>query len=126
MLEKAYVLEGEATLTADNPALHGAEPVRIGPGDMVTFPKGWKGRWEVHSFVRKRYAFFDAKGLQVDEIEEEEGEEEGEGTTKPATEQTKARSQAKATSAGKGSKTKSGGAVGGDAVNPAPSKRRKK
>jgi hypothetical protein len=21
--------------------------------DMVTFPKGWKGRWEVHSFLKK-------------------------------------------------------------------------
>eukprot|EP00959_Pyramimonas_sp_CCMP1952_P098472 2058691-Pyramimonas_sp.AAC.1 len=76
MLEKAYVLEGEATLTADNPDLHGAQPVRIVPGDMVTFPKGWKGQWEVHSFILKRYAFFDAKGLQVDEVEENDDNDE--------------------------------------------------
>ena len=38
MLEKAYVLEGSATLTADDPEAHGA-PVTIQPKDMVTFPK---------------------------------------------------------------------------------------
>ena len=46
MEEKAYVLEGSATLTADDPAKHG-DPVTIGPKDMVTFPKGWKGAWKV-------------------------------------------------------------------------------
>ena len=66
MLEKAYVLEGSATLTPDDAALHGP-PVTIAAGDMVTFPKGWRGRWEVHSFLNKRYAFFDGKGIRVDE-----------------------------------------------------------
>ena len=58
-------------------------PVTINPKDMVTFPKGWRGRWKVHSFLRKRYAFFDGKGIRVDEDEEEEEEEEGqkEGST---------------------------------------------
>lgn len=60
------MLEGEATLTADDATKHGP-PVRIGAGDMVTFPKGWAGRWEVHSFLKKRYAFFDGEGLRVDE-----------------------------------------------------------
>jgi uncharacterized cupin superfamily protein len=71
MLEKAYVLEGSATLTADDAVAHGP-PVTIHPKAMVTFPKGWRGRWVVHSFLRKRYAFFDAKGIRVDESEEEE------------------------------------------------------
>jgi len=75
MLEKAYVLEGSATLTADDEAAHGP-PVTIHPKDMVTFPKGWRGRWKVHSFLRKRYAFFDGKGIRVDEDEDEEEEEE--------------------------------------------------
>eukprot|EP00238_Polyblepharides_amylifera_P005051 CAMPEP_0196593034 /NCGR_PEP_ID=MMETSP1081-20130531/74440_1 /TAXON_ID=36882 /ORGANISM="Pyramimonas amylifera, Strain CCMP720" /LENGTH=142 /DNA_ID=CAMNT_0041916885 /DNA_START=31 /DNA_END=459 /DNA_ORIENTATION=- len=76
MEEKAYVLEGEATLTADLDT-YGLESVsvRIVPGDMVTFPKGWKGYWEVHSMLRKRYAFFDSQGFQVDEIEEETEDE---------------------------------------------------
>uniref|UniRef100_A0A7S1BDB3 (S)-ureidoglycine aminohydrolase cupin domain-containing protein n=1 Tax=Corethron hystrix TaxID=216773 RepID=A0A7S1BDB3_9STRA len=71
VLEKAYVVEGSATLTADDPVLHGA-PVTIRPRDMVTFPKGWRGSWEVHSFLRKRYAFFDHRGIQIDEEEEED------------------------------------------------------
>jgi len=71
VLEKAYVVEGSATLTADDPLLHG-EPVTIKPRDMVSFPKGWRGRWEVHSFLSKRYAFFDHRGIQIDEEEEED------------------------------------------------------
>jgi hypothetical protein len=126
MLEKAYVLEGSATLTADDAAAHGP-PVTISAKDMVTFPKvgrgggtcrfsgarcsrarmaslagtparlwpaltarrlaahayslltcvraqGWRGRWDLHSFLKKRYAFFDGKGLRVDEDEDEEDE----------------------------------------------------
>jgi len=75
MLEKAYILEGSATLTADDEAAHG-KPVTIKPKDMVTFPKGWRGTWEVHSFLKKRYAFFDAKGIQIDESEDEAEEAE--------------------------------------------------
>lgn len=33
-LEKAYVLQGEATLTPDDPKLHG-EAVRIGPSESI-------------------------------------------------------------------------------------------
>jgi uncharacterized membrane protein YgcG len=75
MEEKAYVLEGSATLTADDPLKHG-EPVTIVPGDRVTFPKGWRGTWKVHSFLRKVYAFFDREGLRVDEDEDVDEEEE--------------------------------------------------
>jgi len=71
--EKAYVVEGSATLTADDPSLHG-EPVTIKALDMVTFPKGWCGRWEVHSFLRKRYAFFDHQGIRIDEEEDDDAE----------------------------------------------------
>ena len=73
--EKAYVLEGSATLTADDEARHGP-PVTVVPGDMVTFPKKWSGVWEVHSFLRKVYAFFDREGVRIDEEIEEEEEEE--------------------------------------------------
>jgi SAM-dependent methyltransferase len=34
---------------------------------MVTFPKGWSGKWVVHSFLKKKYAFFDKDGLRIDE-----------------------------------------------------------
>ena len=47
------VLEGSATLTPDDPEKHGA-PVTVNARDMVTAPKGWTGRWEVHSFLKKR------------------------------------------------------------------------
>jgi hypothetical protein len=69
--EKAYIIEGTATLTADDEAKHGT-PVSIGPKDMVTFPKGWTGRWDVDSFLQKKYAFFDSKGLRVDEDESDD------------------------------------------------------
>ena len=75
--EKAYVIEGSATLTADEPDKHGP-PITIGPRDMVTFPKGWRGRWHVEAFLKKRYAFFDAKGLRVDEDEDEDEDEDTE------------------------------------------------
>ena len=75
MMEKAYVLEGSATLTPDDVALHGA-PITISAKDMVSFPKGWRGTWEVHSFLRKKYAFFDGSGIRVDESDDEEEEEE--------------------------------------------------
>ena len=39
---------------------------------MVTFPKGWKGHWKIHSFLKKRIAFFDSKGLRVDEDTDDE------------------------------------------------------
>lgn len=78
MEEKAYVLEGSATLTADDPVKNGP-PVTIVPGDMVTFPKNWSGVWEVHSFLRKVYAFFDKEGLRVDEEEDNDEEAEDKG-----------------------------------------------
>jgi uncharacterized cupin superfamily protein len=73
LCEKAYIMEGSATLTANDPTKHGP-PVTIVPGDMVTWPKGWQGTWVVHSFLCKRYAFFDGEGLRVDEDEDEDDE----------------------------------------------------
>lgn len=50
--ETAYVLEGRVTVgTSDG------ENVEIGPGDLVTFPKGLKCRWTVHEKIRKVYRF---------------------------------------------------------------------
>ncbi|MBN1938258.1 MAG: cupin domain-containing protein [Candidatus Aminicenantes bacterium] len=50
--EICYFLEGDVTVIPD-----GGEPVRIGKGDLVTFPKGLSCVWEVNAPVRKRYRF---------------------------------------------------------------------
>ena len=42
---------------------------------MVTFPKGWKGSFKIHSFLQKRVAFFDSKGLRLDEDTTDEEKE---------------------------------------------------
>jgi uncharacterized cupin superfamily protein len=83
--EKAYILEGSATLTPTNPSV--GSPVDIVAKDMVTFPKGWTGNWTIHSFISKRYAFFDAKGLQIDEDLDEDEEEEGQDDAQEKAEQ---------------------------------------
>ncbi|WP_456433577.1 cupin domain-containing protein [Thermosulfuriphilus sp.] len=47
--ETCYILEGEVTVkTAD-------EEVEIGPGDLVTFPKGLDCTWVVKKAIRKHY-----------------------------------------------------------------------
>ena len=50
--ETCYLLEGEVLVTPD-----GGEPVRVGKGDLVTFPSGMSCTWEVISPVRKHYTF---------------------------------------------------------------------
>ena len=50
--ETCYVLRGEVTVTPD-----GAEPVKIGPGDLVEFDKGLKCTWKITKAVRKHYVF---------------------------------------------------------------------
>mmetsp|Transcript_22255 Transcript_22255/g.57016 ORF Transcript_22255/g.57016 Transcript_22255/m.57016 type:complete len:195 (+) Transcript_22255:150-734(+) len=110
--EKAYVLEGEATLTPDDPALHGAA-VRIVPKDMVTFPKGWRGRWEVHSFLRKHYAFFDGKGLRVDEASDSEDDGEAGEAGQPEVKKSAPAASAAKGKAGKASPTAKGGGAKG-------------
>ena len=48
--ETCYFLEGEVVVTPD-----GGEPVRIGKGDLVTFPAGLSCTWEIRLPVRKHY-----------------------------------------------------------------------
>lgn len=50
--ETCYFLEGEVIVT---PA--GGSPVRVGKGDLVTFPRGLHCTWEVLRAVRKHYSF---------------------------------------------------------------------
>lgn len=50
--ETCYVLEGRVVVTPD-----GEEPVEIGPGDLVTFPRGMSCTWRVEAPIRKHYMF---------------------------------------------------------------------
>jgi uncharacterized cupin superfamily protein len=50
--ETCYFLDGDVLVT---PA--GEEAVRVGRGDLVTFPRGMSCTWEVRSAVRKHYRF---------------------------------------------------------------------
>ncbi|MDH4276125.1 MAG: cupin domain-containing protein [Gammaproteobacteria bacterium] len=52
--ETCYFLQGEVIVTPD-----GGTPVRIGEGDLVTFPSGMRCTWQVLHPVRKHYHFFD-------------------------------------------------------------------
>lgn len=50
--ETCYILEGEVVVTPE-----GGEPVSIGKGDLVTFPKGMDCHWDIHVAIRKHYCF---------------------------------------------------------------------
>jgi uncharacterized protein len=50
--ETCYFLEGEVTVTPE-----AGEPVCMGAGDLVTFPKGMRCTWEISRPVRKHYMF---------------------------------------------------------------------
>jgi uncharacterized cupin superfamily protein len=50
--ETCYVLEGDVTVTPE-----GGEPVTIGRGDLVTFPKGMRCVWDISAPIRKHYRF---------------------------------------------------------------------
>lgn len=50
--ETCYFLEGDVVVTPD-----GGEPVRVGRGQLVTFPAGMSCTWEVRVPVRKHYRF---------------------------------------------------------------------
>lgn len=52
--ETCYFLEGEVVVTPD-----GGTPVKMGKGDLVTFPKGMSCTWKVLQPVRKHYTFED-------------------------------------------------------------------
>ncbi|WP_457631454.1 cupin domain-containing protein [Oceanithermus sp.] len=50
--ETCYFLEGRVVVTPD-----GGEPVEVGAGDLVTFPRGMSCTWKVVEPVRKHYNF---------------------------------------------------------------------
>jgi uncharacterized protein len=50
--EICYLLAGEAIITPD-----GGNPVTIGVGDLVTFPRGMSCTWKVTAPIRKHYLF---------------------------------------------------------------------
>ncbi|MCU0693474.1 MAG: cupin domain-containing protein [Polyangiaceae bacterium] len=50
--ETCYFLEGDVEVTPD-----GGQAVRVGKGDLVTFPAGMSCVWDVRSPVRKHYRF---------------------------------------------------------------------
>ncbi len=50
--ETCYILEGKAIVTPQ-----GGEPVTIESGDLVTFPKGMKCRWQIVEDIEKHYKF---------------------------------------------------------------------
>ncbi len=50
--ETCYILEGKAIVTPQ-----GSEPVTIESGDLVTFPKGMKCRWQIVEAIEKHYTF---------------------------------------------------------------------
>jgi uncharacterized cupin superfamily protein len=50
--EICFFLDGEVEVTPD-----GGSSVRIGKGDLVTFPAGMKCTWKVIRAVRKHYRF---------------------------------------------------------------------
>jgi uncharacterized protein len=50
--ETCYFLEGDVVVTPE-----GGEPVRMGEGDLVTFPAGMRCTWKIDKAVRKHYVF---------------------------------------------------------------------
>ncbi len=50
--ETCYFLEGDVIVTPD-----GGEPVKIGKGDLVTFPAGMSCTWKINMDVKKYYRF---------------------------------------------------------------------
>jgi len=50
--ETCYILAGKVIVTPD-----GGEPVDLGEGDLVTFPKGMSCTWAIKEPIRKHYNF---------------------------------------------------------------------
>jgi uncharacterized cupin superfamily protein len=50
--ETCYFLEGEVIVTPD-----GGKSIRIGKGDLVTFPAGLSCTWKIKKDVKKHYRF---------------------------------------------------------------------
>ncbi|KAL9227235.1 hypothetical protein vseg_002953 [Gypsophila vaccaria] len=51
--ETCYLLQGKVNVYPDG----SSEPVEIGAGDLVVFPKGMKCTWDVSEAVDKHYKF---------------------------------------------------------------------
>jgi uncharacterized protein len=49
--ETCYIVSGRATITDDETG----EKNEISAGHVITFPKGWSGRWDVSETIRKVY-----------------------------------------------------------------------
>jgi len=54
MTETCYFVEGEVIVTPD-----GGEPIKMGRGDLVIFPKGTSCTWKILEAVEKHYNFSD-------------------------------------------------------------------
>ena len=50
--ETCYFLKGDVVVTPE-----GGEPVEVGEGDLVTFPKGMSCTWKIRADVKKHYQF---------------------------------------------------------------------
>ena len=50
--ETCLFLEGDVIVTPE-----GGQPVKMGKGDLVTFPQGMSCTWEIRQAVRKHYNF---------------------------------------------------------------------
>ena len=50
--ETCYFLTGDVIVTPD-----GGNPVKMGQGDLVTFPAGMSCTWKINQEVRKHYKF---------------------------------------------------------------------
>ena len=50
--ETCYFLDGSVIVTPE-----GGEPVEMGSGDLVIFPKGMKCTWQILEDVKKHYNF---------------------------------------------------------------------
>ena len=50
--ETCYFLEGDVIVTPED-----GDPVVMGKGDLVTFPKDMKCRWNIRKDVKKHYTF---------------------------------------------------------------------
>jgi len=53
--EKALILEGECVMTPED----GSPAVSFKAGDLVVFPNGFKGTWEVKKPLKKRFKHVD-------------------------------------------------------------------
>ena len=50
--ETCYFLEGEVVVSPEE-----GEPVEVGKGDLVTFPKGMSCTWKIKKDVKKHFIF---------------------------------------------------------------------